>query len=86
MQLRKELLDTKTRLTHESQETQQKLERLNAEIQTLQDELQNVELQKLLLDRELSKKTKKSKTLKLALVLIPHLPEHHCQLNNSSFY
>ena len=46
MQLRKELLDTKTRLTHESQETQQKLERLNAELQTLRDELQNVGLQK----------------------------------------
>ena len=46
MQLRKELLDTKTRLTHESQETQQKLERFDAELQTLQDEFQNVELQK----------------------------------------
>ena len=73
-QLKKELQDTKDRLTRELQETkarlsgelqdtQQKLDRFHPELQSLQDELQNAELQNNLLDMELSRKNDEIKSL-----------------------
>ena len=73
-QLKKELQDTKDRLTRELQETkarlsgelqdtQQKLDRFHPELQSLQDELQNAELQNNLLDMELSRKNDGIKSL-----------------------
>ncbi|MGV7229422.1 MAG: hypothetical protein ACQ9IQ_12255, partial [Nitrospirales bacterium] len=55
-QLKQELQDTKVRLERELQDTQQKLDRFHPELQSLQDELQNAELQNNLLEMELSKK------------------------------
>ena len=62
-QLTKEAQDTKARLSNELQDTQQKLDRFHPELQSLQDELQNAELQNNLLEMELSKKTEEIKTL-----------------------
>jgi chromosome segregation ATPase len=62
-QLTKELQDTKVRLARELQDTQQKLDRFHPELQSLQDELQNAELQNNLLEMELSKKNEEIKTL-----------------------
>jgi chromosome segregation ATPase len=62
-QLTKELEDTKVRLARELQDTQQKLDRFHPELQSLQDELQNAELQNDLLEMELSKKNEEIKTL-----------------------
>ena len=66
-QLTKELQDTKVRLARELQDTQQKLDRFHPELQSLQDELQNAELQNNLLEMELSKKNEEIKTLEDSL-------------------
>jgi chromosome segregation ATPase len=62
-QLTKELQDTKARLSGELQDTQHKLARFHPELQSLQDELQNAELQNNLLDMELTKKNEEIKSL-----------------------
>ncbi len=62
--LTKEFQETKTRLSSELQITQQKLDRFHPELQSLQDELQNAELQNNLLEMELSKKTEAIVNLK----------------------
>lgn len=62
-QLTKELQDTKIRLARELQDAQQKVDRFHPELQSLQDELQNTELQNDLLEMELSKKNEEIKTL-----------------------
>ena len=62
--LTKELQDTKVRLARELQDTQQKLDRFHPELQSLQDELQNAELQNNFLEIELSKTNEEIKTLK----------------------
>ena len=62
-QLTRELQETKTRHTRELQDTQQKLDRFHPELQSLQDELQNAELQNNLLEMDLSKKSEEIKTL-----------------------
>lgn len=61
--LTKELQDTKVRLSGELQDIQQKLDRFHPELQSLQDELQNAELQNNLLDIELSNKNEEIKNL-----------------------
>ena len=66
-QLTKELQDTKVRLARELQDTQQKLDRFHPELQSLQDELQNAELQNNLLEMELLKKNEEIKTLENSL-------------------
>ncbi|MFA9561013.1 MAG: hypothetical protein ACERKU_01635 [Nitrospirota bacterium] len=66
-QLKQELQDTKVRLERELQDTQQKLDRFHPELQSLQDELQNAELQNNLLEMELSKKNEEIKTLEDSL-------------------
>ena len=66
-QLKQELQDTKVRLERELQDTQQKLDRFHPELQSLQDELQNAELQNNLLEMELSKKNEGIKTLEDSL-------------------
>jgi chromosome segregation ATPase len=73
-QLTKELQDTKVRLARELQETQQKLDRFHPELQSLQDELQNAELQNNLLEMELSKKNEEIKTLEDSLSVYTSLP------------
>jgi chromosome segregation ATPase len=65
--LTQELQDTKARLSGELQDTQQKLDRFHPELQSLQDELQNAELQNNLLDMELSKKNEEIKSLESRL-------------------
>ncbi len=62
-QLTQELQDTKARLSGELQTTQQKLDRFHPELQSLQDELQNAELQTNLLEMELSRKNQEIKSL-----------------------
>ena len=66
-QLTKELQDTKVRLERELQDTQQKLDRFHPELQSLQDELQNAELQNNLLEMELLRKNEEIKTLEDSL-------------------
>ena len=66
-QLKQELQDTKVRLERELQDTQQKLDRFHPELQSLQDELQNAELQNNLLEMELSKKNEEIKILEDSL-------------------
>jgi len=61
--LTKELQDTKSRLSGELQDTQQKLDRFHPELQSLQDELQNAELQNNFLEMEVSKKNEEIKNL-----------------------
>lgn len=63
VQLTKELQDTKARLSSELQDTQQKLDRFHPELQSLQDELQNAEMQNSLLEIELTKKNKEIQDL-----------------------
>lgn len=62
-QLTTELQDTKARLTAQLQETQHKLDRFHPELQSLQDELQNAEMQNSLLEIDLSKKNEEIKAL-----------------------
>ena len=96
-QLKKELQDTKDRLTRELQETkarlsselqdvQQKLDRFHPELQSLQDELQNAELQNSLLEMELSKKNEEIQSLEepspVPLLLLP-LAASACWTNQS---
>ena len=66
-QLTKELKNTKARLSGELQDAQQKLDRFHPELQSLQDELQNAELQNNLLDMELAKKNEEIKSLESRL-------------------
>jgi len=61
--LTKELQETKAQLTGQLLETQHKLDGFYPELQSLQDELQNVELQNQLLDMELLKKIEEIKDL-----------------------
>jgi len=65
--LTKELQETKARLSGELQDTQQKLDRFHPELQSLQDELQNAELQNNMLEMELSKKNEEIKALESRL-------------------
>lgn len=66
-QLTKELQDTKARLTDQLQETQHKLDRFHPELQSLQNDLQNAEMQNNLLDIELTKKHEEIQTLEARL-------------------
>ncbi len=66
-QLTKELEDTKARLTDQLQETQHKLDGFHPEFQSLQDDLQNAEMQNNLLDIELTKKNEEIQTLEARL-------------------
>ena len=61
--LASELQETTDRLASKLQETQQKLDRFHPELQSLQDELQNAELQNNLLEMELSNRDEEIKTL-----------------------
>ena len=61
--LGRELQETKARLSGKLQDTQQKLDRFHPELQSLQDELQNAELQNNLLEMEISKKDEEIKNL-----------------------
>ena len=61
--LTKELQETQAQLTGQLLETQHKLDGFYPELQSLQDELQNVELQNQLLDMELLKKIEEIKDL-----------------------
>lgn len=65
--LTRELEETKARLSSELQATQQKLDRFHPELQSLQNALQNVELQNNLLHVELSKKNEEIKSLESRL-------------------
>ncbi len=66
-QLTKEIQKTKARLTDQLQETQHKLDRFHPELQSLQDDLQNAEMQNNLLDIELTKKNDEIQTLETRL-------------------
>ncbi len=66
-QLSKELQDTKARLTDQLQETQHKLDGYHPELQSLQDDLQNAELQNNLLEIELTKKNEEIQALEARL-------------------
>lgn len=66
-QLTKELQETKARLTDQLQETQHKLDGYHPELQSLQDDLQNAELQNNLLEIELTKKNEEIQTLEARL-------------------
>ncbi len=63
----RDLQDTKERLGRELQTTKEKLDHVHPEIQSLQDELQNVEVQNNLLVMDLKQKDEEIKTLKLRL-------------------
>jgi len=62
-QLTKELQETHDRLLRELQDAQQKLDRFHPELQSLQDDLQNAEMQTHLLAVELSQKDEIIKSL-----------------------
>lgn len=62
-----DLQDTKEKLGRELQATKEKLDHIHPEIQSLQDELQNVEVQNTLLIMDLKQKDEKIKTLELRL-------------------
>ena len=62
-QLARELQETKTQLSGKLQDTQQKLDRFHPELQSLQDELQDAEIQNNLLNIELTKKNQEIKNL-----------------------
>ncbi len=66
-QLTKELQETKARLTDQLQETQHKLDGYHPELQSLQDDLQNAEMQNNLLEIELTKKNEEIQTLEARL-------------------
>ncbi len=66
-QFARELQEMKDRFAGKLQETQQKLDRFHPELQTLQDDLQNVEFQNNLLEMELLKKDEEIKTLEDSL-------------------
>lgn len=70
----RELQETKDRYAGELQETQQKLDRFHPELRSLQDDLQNVELQNNLLEIELSKKDEEIKILEDRLTSYTSLP------------
>ena len=63
----RDLQDTKERLGRELQITKEKLDHVHPEIQSLQDELQNVEVQNNLLVMNLKQKDEEIKTLELRL-------------------
>ena len=65
--LTRDLQETKERLGRELQTTKEKLDHVHPEIQSLQDELQNVEVQNNLLVMDLKQKDKEIKTLELRL-------------------
>ncbi len=65
--LTRESQETKAQFSHELQELQQKLDRFHPELQSLQNALQNVELQNNLLQVELSKKNEEIKSLESRL-------------------
>ncbi|WP_342347848.1 hypothetical protein [uncultured Nitrospira sp.] len=65
--LTRDLQDTKERFGRELQATKEKLDHVHPEIQSLQDELQNVEVQNNLLVMDLKQKDKEIKTLELRL-------------------
>ncbi len=66
-QLTKDLQDTKARLTDQLQETQHKLDGFHPELQSLQDDLQNAEMQNNLLEIELTKKSEEIQALEARL-------------------
>ncbi|WP_447963529.1 hypothetical protein [Nitrospira sp. Ecomares 2.1] len=63
----RELSETKEKLGRELQATKKKLDQVHPEIQSLQDELQNVEVQNNLLVMDLKQKDEEIKTLELRL-------------------
>ena len=62
-----DLESTKEQLLRELQQTQKKLDQFHPELQSLQDELQNAEVQNNLLTMELTKKDAEIKTLETRL-------------------
>lgn len=66
-QLVGDLESTKEQLLRELQQTQKKLDHFHPELQSLQDELQNAEVQNTLLTMELAKKDEEIKTLETRL-------------------
>ncbi|MDR4460888.1 MAG: hypothetical protein MRJ67_10290 [Nitrospirales bacterium] len=63
----RDLQETKERLERELQSTKDKLDQVHPEMQSLQNELQNVEVQNNLLIMDLKQKDEKIKTLELRL-------------------
>jgi chromosome segregation ATPase len=63
----RDLQETKERLGRELQATKEKLDQVHPEIQSLQNELQNVEVQNNLLVMDLKQKDEEIKTLELRL-------------------
>lgn len=63
----RDLQETKEKLGWELQSTKEKLDQVHPEIQSLQDELQNVEVQNNLLVMDLKQKDEEIKTLELRL-------------------
>jgi chromosome segregation protein len=82
-QLTKELQETKAQLTGQLQETQHKLDAFHPEFQSLQDELQNVELQSQFLDMELLKKNEEIKDLESRLSAYTSLPSSSLPVDES---
>lgn len=76
--LTRDLQDTKERFGRELQATKEKLDHVHPEIQSLQDELQNVEVQNNLLVMDLKQKDEEIKTLELRL-------REYTSLTSSSF-
>jgi chromosome segregation ATPase len=81
--LTKELQETKAQLTGQILETQHKLDGFHPELQSLQDELQNVELQNQLLDMELLKKNEEIKDLEGRLNAYTSLPSSSSPVEKS---
>ena len=82
-QLTKELQETKAQLTGQLLETQHKLDGFHPELQSLQDELQNVELQNQLLDMALLKKNEEIKDLEGRLSAYTSLPSSSSPVEKS---
>ena len=74
----RDLQETKEKLGRELQDTKKKLDQVHPEIQSLQDELQNVEVQNNLLVMDLKQKDEEIKTLELRL-------REYTSLTSSSF-
>lgn len=74
----RDLQETKEKLERELQTTKEKLDQVHPEIQSLQDELQNVEVQNNLLVMDLKQKDEQIKTLELRL-------HEYTSLTSSSF-